>query len=72
MLLSFGGMAAGFAMIFRGIQVMGCGSVSFSRSFTTCYAGDLGAMPGPIAGVGLISLGVLLFFAAMLRMATVK
>jgi hypothetical protein len=65
-------MAAGVAMIFRGIQVMSCGSVSFSRSFTTCYPGDLGAMPGPVAGIGLIALGVLLFFAAMLRIATVK
>jgi hypothetical protein len=72
MLLSFGGMATGFVMIFRGIQVMSCGSVSFSRSFTTCYAGDFGALPGPVAGVGLISVGVLLFVAAMLRMATVK
>ena len=70
MLLSFGAMAAGFAMIFRGIQVMSCGSVS--RSLTTCYAGDLGALPGPVAGIGLIAIGVLLFFAAMLRLATVK
>lgn len=72
MLLSFGAMAAGFVMIFRGVQVMGCESVSFSGSFTTCYPGDLGALPGPVAGIGLISAGVLLFFAAMLRMATVK
>ena len=72
MLLSFGGMAAGFAMVFRGIQVMTCGSVSFSRDFTTCYAGDFGALPGPVAGIGLISAGVLLFFAALLRLATVK
>ena len=72
MLLSFGAMAAGFVMIFRGLQVMGCGSVSFSQSFTTCYAGDLGALPGPVAGIGLIAFGVLVFFAAMLRMASVK
>ena len=72
MLLSFGAMAAGFAMIFRGVQVMGCGSVSFSQSFTTCYSNELGALPGPVAGVGLIAIGVLLFFAAMLRMTTVK
>ena len=72
MLLSFGAMAAGFALIFRGVQVIGCGSVSFSNSFTTCYTSDIGALPGPVAGVGLIAVGVLVFFAAMLRMASVK
>lgn len=72
MLLSFAAMAGGFLMIFRGIQVMGCGSVSFSREFTTCYGNSFGAMPGPVAGVGLIAAGVVLFFVAMLRMASVK
>lgn len=72
MLLSFTAMAAGFLMIFRGLQVMGCNSVSLSSSFTTCYANDFGVMPGPVAGTGLIALGVVLFFVAMLRMATVK
>ena len=72
MLLSFGAMAAGFAMIFRGVQVIGCGSVSFSSSFTTCYTSDIGALPGPVAGIGLIAVGVLVFFAAMVRMASVR
>ena len=72
MLLSFAAMAGGFALIFRGIEVIGCQSVSLSRSFTTCYPNDFGALPGPIAGGSLIALGVVLFFVAMLRFATVK
>ena len=72
MLLSFGAMAAGFALIFRGLQVMGCRSVSFSQSFTTCYTSDVGSLPGPVAGIGLIAVGVLVFFAAMVRMASVR
>ena len=72
MLLSFAAMAAGFAFIFRGVEVISCGSVSFSRNFTTCYASDFGVLPGPVAGTGLIALGVVLFFFAMVRMATVK
>lgn len=72
MLLSFVAMAGGFALIFRGIEVIGCQTVSLSRSLTTCYANDFGALPGPIAGGGLITLGVILFFVAMLRFATVR
>lgn len=72
MLLSFASMAGGFLLIFRGIDVIGCRSVSFSSSFTTCYPSDLGAMSGAVAGVGLISLGAILFFVAMLRFATVR
>ncbi|MBT8216424.1 MAG: hypothetical protein HKN74_05405 [Acidimicrobiia bacterium] len=72
MLLSFVAMAGGFALIFRGIEVIGCQTVSLSRSLTTCYSNDFGALPGPIAGGALITVGVVLFFVAMLRFATVR
>lgn len=72
MLFSFAAMAVGGALIFRGINVIGCESVSFSREFTTCYSHDLGAMPGHVAGLGLIAVGIALFFAAMLKFSTVK
>ena len=72
MLFPFAVMAAGGALIFRGISVIGCQSVSLSRQFTTCYSNDLGAMPGQLAGGGLIVVGIVLFFAAMTRFATVK
>ncbi|MGI9648257.1 MAG: hypothetical protein ACR2OI_07030, partial [Acidimicrobiia bacterium] len=62
MLFSFAAMAGGFVLIFRGIEVMGCRSVSLSRSLTTCYTNELGALPGPVAGGGLITFGVILFF----------
>lgn len=72
MLFSFAAMAAGGVLIFRGIDVIGCESVSFSRQFTVCYAHDLGALPGHVAGGGLIVAGIVIFFAAMLRLSTVK
>ena len=72
MLISFAAMAAGGMLIFRGITVFDCKSVSFSHKFTTCYANDLGAMDGEIAAVILIAVGALLFFVAMMRFATIK
>ncbi len=72
MVLSFASMAGGFFLIFRGIEVIGCRSVSFSSRFTTCYPGDLGALPGTVVGSGLIAVGAILFVAAMLRFATVR
>ncbi len=58
--------------MYRGVSVIGCQSVSFSRHFTTCYQNDLGALPGYIAGGALIVVGIVLFFAAMARFATVR
>ena len=72
MLFLFTAMAAGGVLIFRGINVIGCESVSFSRSFTVCYPHDLGAMPGHVAGIGLIVVGIMIFFAAMMKLSTVK
>jgi hypothetical protein len=72
MLFSFAAMAVGGALIFRGIGVIGCESVSFSREFTTCYPHDLGALPGHVAGIGLIAVGIVIFFAAMMKLSTVK
>ncbi|NNC92232.1 MAG: hypothetical protein HKN80_07035 [Acidimicrobiia bacterium] len=72
MLISFAAMAAGGVLIFRGIDVIDCQSVSFSGQFTTCYPHDLGALPGHVAGGGLIAVGIIVFFAAMLRLSMVK
>ncbi len=72
MLFSFAAMAGGFLLIYRGIDVIGCRSVSFSRSFTTCYANDVGTVSGHVGAGGLISVGIVLFFVAMLRFATVR
>ena len=72
MLFSFAAMAGGFLLIFRGITVFGCTTVSFSRDFTTCFQSDFGAIPGMVAGGGLIAIGTVLFFVAMLRFATVR
>jgi hypothetical protein len=72
MLFSFAAMAAGGVLVFRGIDVIGCESVSFSRQFTACYPHDLGALPGHVAGGGLIVVGIVIFFAAMLKLSTVK
>jgi len=72
MLFSFAAMVGGFFFIFRGIDAIGCRSVSFSRSFTTCYQSDLGALSGPVAGTILIAIGLILFFGALVRFATVR
>ena len=72
MLISFAAMAAGGVLIFRGITVFDCKSVSFSRDLATCYANDFGAMDGEIAAVLLIAVGAVLFFASMLRFSTIK
>ncbi len=72
MLISFAAMAAGATLIFRGITVFDCQSVSISRNLTTCYTNHFGAMDGEIAAVILIAVGALLFFIAMMRFATIK
>ena len=72
MLISFAAMAAGGFLIFRGITVFDCRSVSLSRKITTCYSNEFGAMDGEIAAVILIAVGAVLFFAAMIRFSTVK
>ena len=72
MLISFASMAGGFLLIFRGISVFGCTSVSFSRDFTTCYQSELGALPGAVAGSGLMVVGAVLFFVAMIRLVSVR
>lgn len=72
MLLSFAVMATGGVFIFRGVGVIDCRSVSFSREFATCFENDFGALPGTVAGGALIGVGIVLFFAAMARFATVK
>lgn len=72
MILPFAAMAGGFFLIFRGLRVFGCKSVSFSADFTTCYSNDLGAMSGAVAGTGLIVVGAVIFFVAMVRVSTVK
>ena len=72
MVFSFAAMAGGFLLIFRGIEVFGCRTVSLSRRIATCYQNDFGAVPGQVAGGVLIALGVVLFFAAMMRFATVR
>lgn len=72
MIFSFGAMAGGFVLIFAGVGVIGCRTVSFSSSFTTCYASELGALSGSMAAFGLIATGVVLFFVAMLQLARVR
>ncbi len=62
----------GAFLAFRGIQVFDCRSVSFSDSFTTCYANDLGDMSGTVAGGGLVAVGAALFMFALYRLATIK
>ena len=62
----------GVFLVFQGIQVFECGSVSFSGGFTTCYTSDLGAVNGTVAGVGLVAVGAALFIFALIRMATIK
>lgn len=72
MLFPVAAMVAGFVLIFRGVTVFGCKTVSFSHSFTTCYTNELGALPGDVAALGLMGTGVALFFLGMKMMSTVR
>ena len=65
-------MVGGTFLIFTGIDVFGCRSVSFSSDFTTCYPSDLGMMSGAIAGGGLVVAGAAVFMFALVRLATIK
>ncbi len=65
-------MAGGSVLVFRGITVFQCRSVSFSSEFTTCYPNDFGAMTGAIAGIGLVAAGTGLFIFALVRLASIK
>lgn len=65
-------MAGGTFLVFRGIAVFNCRSVSFSSNFTTCYPSDLGSMPGVVAGGGLVVVGAALFMFALIRLAAIK
>ena len=76
MLGAFGAVASsvgGVFLVFRGLDVFGCESVSFSSDFTTCFSNpDFGAMPGTVAGAGLVAVGAALFMFALIRLATIK
>ena len=54
MLISFAAMAAGGVLIFRGITVFDCKSVSLSRSLTTCYANDFSATACCVGTLGAL------------------
>ena len=75
----FGGFGAivssvgGVFLVFRGIDVFDCRSVSFSSEFTTCYPNtDFGAMAGAVAGIGLVAVGTGLFIFALVRLASIR
>ena len=76
MLGTLGALASavgGAFLVFRGIDVFDCQSVSFSRKLTSCYpTTDFGSMTGEVAGVGLVVVGVALFMFALIRMATIR
>ncbi len=75
MLGGFGALVSsvgGVFLVFRGIDVFDCRSVSFSSDFTTCYPNDFGAMTGAIAGFGLVAAGTGLFIFALVRLASIK
>ncbi len=75
MLGGFGALVSsvgGVFLVFRGIDVFDCRSVSFSSEFTTCYPNDFGAMTGAIAGIGLVAVGTGLFIFALVRLASIK
>ncbi len=76
MLGGFGAVVSsvgGVFLVFRGIDVFDCRSVSFSSEFTTCYPNtDFGAMTGAVAGIGLVAVGTGLFIFALVRLASIK
>ena len=76
MLGSLGALASavgGTFLVFRGIDVFDCQSVSLSSKLTACYPNtDFGSMSGEVAGVGLVVVGVALFMFALIRMATIR
>lgn len=63
------GLAAGIWGIYNGARAFGCQTFSFARYGSTCYIdSDLGAVPGWIAGAGMVTLGLVLAAGAVSRL----
>ncbi len=76
MLKAFGALVsavAGVTLVFHGIDVFDCQSVSFSSRLTTCFPNtDFGLMSGAVAGIGLVLVGAVLFYFALISLAKVR
>lgn len=63
----------GVFLVYRGIDVFDCQSVSFSSQLTTCFPHtNFGMVSGEVAGIALVAVGAVLFYFALVHLASVK
>ena len=62
-------MGAGVAAVIEGSLSFNCENVVLSQEIIRCHGEGFGGIPGSFASLGLVALGVLLFFGGILNVA---
>lgn len=61
----------GVLLLVRGLTILDCRSISFSRTIATCYERtDFGQVSGTVGGLSLIIVGLGLFVAGLIRLSS--
>lgn len=61
----------GILLVLRGLTILDCQSVSFSRTIATCFENhNFGQVSGSVGGSGLIIVGLGLFLAGLVRLSS--
>lgn len=61
----------GVLLLVRGLTVLDCQSVSFSRTIATCFENtNFGQVSGTVGGSGLIVVGLGLFMVGLVRLTS--
>ena len=63
--------AGGVLLVLRGLTILDCQSVSFSRTIATCFEStNFGQVSGTVGGSGLIVVGLGLFLLGLVRLSS--
>ena len=61
----------GVVLLVRGLTIIDCQTVSFSRTIATCFEGtNFGQVSGTVGGSGLIIVGLGLFVVGLVRLSS--
>ena len=62
-------MGLGTAAVIEGTLSFNCDSIVFTEELISCHGESFGGIPGSMASLGLIVLGIFLFFGGILNIA---
>ena len=60
-------IGAGTAAVIEGALSFNCENIILSQDIITCHGESFGGVPGSFASIGLIVLGIFLFFGGILN-----